>query len=156
MKSIKSLKNIKGKIVLMRVDFNLPIKNGKVMDDFRIKKALPSIKLLQSKGAKIILIGHLGKGGETFLPVAKSLNKYIKSKFSSKICNFFGDISYPIYITHYPIIYIYTAWVANTKISISEAYPVTILTFLSAVLLAYICLKLYDIPVRKWITKKLA
>lgn len=86
----------------------------------------------------------LGAGGE------------IKSKFSSKICTFFGDISYPIYITHYPIIYIYTAWVANTKISISEAYPVTILTFLSAVLLAYICLKLYDIPVRKWITKKLS
>ena len=87
---------------------------------------------------------YLGAGGE------------IKSKFSSKICTFFGDISYPIYITHYPIIYIYTAWVANTKIPISKAYPVTILTFLSAVLLAYICLKLYDIPVRKWITKKLS
>ena len=97
MKSIKSLKNIKGKIVLMRVDFNLPIKNGKVLDDFRIKKALPSIKLLQSKGAKIILIGHLGKGlsasgtgGETFLPVAKSLNKYIKSKF---IPDIYGQIA---------------------------------------------------------------
>ena len=99
MKSIKSLKNIKGKIVLMRVDFNLPIKNGKVMDDFRIKKALPSIKLLQSKGAKIILIGHLGKGGETFLPVAKSLNKYIKSKFAPDIygqvaCDAIFDMQY--------------------------------------------------------------
>jgi peptidoglycan/LPS O-acetylase OafA/YrhL len=80
----------------------------------------------------------------------------IKSKFSSKVCNFFGDISYPIYITHYPIIYIYTAWAADTKIPISKAYPISIVTFLSCIALAYTTLKLYDIPVRKWITKKLA
>jgi len=81
MKSIKSLKNIKGKVVLVRVDFNVPIKDGKVEDDFRIKKAIPTIKFLREKGAKIVLITHLGKGGESLLPVASALDKFIKTKF---------------------------------------------------------------------------
>ena len=85
MKSIKELKNIKGKKILIRVDFNVPMKNGKVEDDFRIQKALPTIQYLQKKGAKIILIAHLGKGGETLAPVAKVLNKYIKTKFVPEI-----------------------------------------------------------------------
>jgi phosphoglycerate kinase len=78
MKSIKSLKNIKNKTALVRVDFNVPIKNGKVTDDFRIQKAVKTIKFLQNKGAKVILISHLGKDGkESLAPVAKSLRKYI-------------------------------------------------------------------------------
>ncbi len=85
MKSIKSAKNLKGKKVLVRVDFNVPLKNGKVQDDFRIRKALPTIKFLASKGAKVILISHLGKGEESLLPVSRSLNKLIKSKFISGI-----------------------------------------------------------------------
>jgi len=80
-KSIKEIKNIKGKIVLVRVDFNVPIKDGKVEDDFRIKKALPTIKFLQKMGAKIVLITHLGKGGESLLPVSVALNNFIKTKF---------------------------------------------------------------------------
>ena len=79
MKSIKSLKNIKNKKVLVRVDFNVPIKNGKVVDDFRIQKSLPTIKFLQNKGAEVILISHLGKDGtESLKPVADRLKKYIK------------------------------------------------------------------------------
>ena len=81
MKSIRQIKNLKGKKVLVRVDFNLPLKNGKVEDDFRIKKALPTIKFLKEKGAKIILITHLGKGGETLAPIAEVLNKFIKTTF---------------------------------------------------------------------------
>jgi peptidoglycan/LPS O-acetylase OafA/YrhL len=80
----------------------------------------------------------------------------VTSTFSSKVCRFFGDISYPIYMTHYPIIYIYMAWVANHKIPFSKAFPMSIVTFLSCLALAYACLKLYDIPVRKWINKKFA
>lgn len=85
MRSIKKLKNIKGKVVLFRADFNLSIKNGVVEDDFRVKKAIPSIKLLKSKGAKVVLISHLGKGGETLAPVVKSLNKFIKAKFINQV-----------------------------------------------------------------------
>jgi phosphoglycerate kinase len=76
MKSLKTLKNLKGKTALVRVDFNVPIRGGKILDDFRIKKALPTIKFLQKKGAKIILISHLGKeSGQTLKPVIKYLDK---------------------------------------------------------------------------------
>jgi phosphoglycerate kinase len=79
MRSIEQIKNIKGKTALVRVDFNVPIKNGKVLDDFRIQKALPTIKFLQKKGAKIVLISHLGKDGkQSMKPVADCLKKYIK------------------------------------------------------------------------------
>lgn len=86
MRSIKSIKllrekDIKGKTIIIRVDFNVPIKNGRIEDDFRIKKSLPTIKFLQEKNAKIILITHLGAGGETLKGVAKALNKFIKVKF---------------------------------------------------------------------------
>ena len=81
MRSIKELENITGKKILVRVDFNLPIENGQVLDDFRIKKVLPTIEFLTKKGAKVILITHLGKRGETLAPVAEELNKFIKVKF---------------------------------------------------------------------------
>ena len=78
----------------------------------------------------------------------------IEGKNTSRICQFLGDISYPIYITHYPLIYIYTAWVANGKIPFQEALPMSILTVVSAIVLAYACLKWYDEPVRDWLKKK--
>lgn len=85
MRSIKELKNLKGKRVLVRVDFNVPMQGDKVEDDFRIKKALPTIEYLKKKGAKIMLITHLGKGGDTLAPIAKALNKYIKADFVEDI-----------------------------------------------------------------------
>lgn len=79
MKSIKDLKSLSGKKVILRVDFNVPIKNGVVLDDFRIKKVIPTILFLQKKGAKVIIISHLGEDGkESLLPVAVKLKKYIK------------------------------------------------------------------------------
>lgn len=92
MKSIKEIKNLKGKRVLVRVDFNVPIKDGKVLDDFRIRKSIPTIKYLQSKGAKIILLAHLGDEGESLRPVFLKAKKYLpklmfvdKSIFSDEI-----------------------------------------------------------------------
>jgi len=81
MRSIREITELKDKRVLVRVDFNVPMKDGKVEDDFRIKKALPSIKFLQDAGAKIILISHLGKGGESLEPASKILNNYTRAKF---------------------------------------------------------------------------
>ena len=47
----------------------------------------------------------------------------LKGSFAKRICTFLGEISYPIYITHYPLIYIYTAWVRDNKIPLSKSYP---------------------------------
>ncbi len=66
--------NLKGKHVLLRVDFNVPIIDGIIQNDFRIRQEIPTIELLQSKGAKIILISHLtDKNNVTLEPVARAL-----------------------------------------------------------------------------------
>lgn len=74
---------------------------------------------------------------------------------AARLCKFFGDISYPVYITHYPLIYTYTGWVSTHKPSLQQALPVALLTFAAIVLLAYASLKLYDEPVRRWLKAKL-
>lgn len=58
-KIISEINNFFGKKILLRVDFNVPIKKGKITDDFRIKKSLPTINYLREKGAKIILVSHI-------------------------------------------------------------------------------------------------
>jgi len=79
MKSIKDLKNLSGKKVILRADFNVPVKDGVVVDDFRIKKVIPTILFLQKKGAKVIIISHIGDDVKDSLsPVANKIKKYIK------------------------------------------------------------------------------
>lgn len=78
----------------------------------------------------------------------------LTNKFSTRLCTFFGDISYPLYISHYPLIYTYTAWVSNHKgITLLQALPYALATFFGALILAYAALKLYDEPVRRWLQK---
>ena len=73
--------NAKGKRVLVRCDFNVPLKNGEITDETRIVAALPTIKKLLADGGKVILCSHLGKvkngpnEGESLAPVAKRLSE---------------------------------------------------------------------------------
>ena len=78
----------------------------------------------------------------------------ISGGVSGKICTFLGEISYPIYIIHYPFVYTYMAWVQSTKPTFAHAFPFAILTIFSALLIAYLSLKMYDIPVRRWLSNK--
>lgn len=75
-KTILEEKNLTGKRVLVRVDWNVPLENGKVVDDYRIKQSLSTIDFLLNEGAKVIIISHLESpdGGNLSLePVAEHL-----------------------------------------------------------------------------------
>lgn len=74
---------------------------------------------------------------------------------SVRIARFFGDLSYPLYITHYPLIYIYTGWVVDKKVPAEQGALVGAGVFVAAVTIAYACLKFYDEPVRRWLGCKL-
>ena len=84
--------NVKGRRVLVRCDFNVPLKGGEITDDTRIKAALPTINKLIADGGKVILCSHLGKvkngpnEGESLAPVAKRLSEKL-----GKEVNFVSD-----------------------------------------------------------------
>lgn len=78
--------NWNGKTAIMRCDFNVPMKDGKITDDTRIKAALPTIEYLEEKGARIVLMSHLGRPrGEalkelSLRPVADRLGEFLGKK----------------------------------------------------------------------------
>ena len=94
------------------------------------------------------IIVYLGASGTVLGPAVK-INKFL------------GEISYPMYIIHYPFIYLFMAWVANNNINAasSDDIPtlimVSIFLLIGIILLAYAMVRLYDIPVRKWLMKRL-
>lgn len=75
---------------------------------------------------------------------------------TARICKFLGDISYPVYVVHYPFMYLFYAWLwSGEKIPFAEAWPIALIVYFGSILLAYICLKWYDEPLRKWLNKRL-
>ncbi|MEX0919196.1 MAG: phosphoglycerate kinase, partial [Parcubacteria group bacterium] len=73
MKSVREIENLDGKRVLVRVDWNVPIVDGVVADDFRIKKSMPTLEFLKNAGAKVIIATHFSGDESSF----SLLNQYV-------------------------------------------------------------------------------
>ena len=58
-KTVKDIKNLRGKKVLLRLDLNTPVIDGVLRDDFRVKKSIPTLNFLRENGAKTIIISHI-------------------------------------------------------------------------------------------------
>jgi len=77
-------------------------------------------------------------------------------KASTGVCKFLGDLSYPLYIVHYPVMYLFYAWlIKNQLYTVADTWQVVLLVFAVNITLAIVALKLYDEPVRRWLAAKL-
>ena len=76
-------------------------------------------------------------------------------RVTSRICKFLGDISYPLYMVHYPFIYLYYAWVKNENLTFGQSLPGAAVLVAGSVALAWLCLRFYDEPVRRFLSKRL-
>lgn len=75
-------------------------------------------------------------------------------RFSTSVCDFMGKLSYPVYIIHYPVMYLFYAWVWSNGLSFGDAWWVCALLFPAIIVMAWGALKLYDEPVRRYLTAK--
>lgn len=87
------------------------------------------------------------------LIVAIGAGSSIRSETTKKLCDFFGRISYPIYITHYPFIYIYTHWVSAEQPDAAQSLAVAAGLLVWFIVLAYVAVRYYDEPVRAWLRR---
>ncbi len=79
----------------------------------------------------------------------------LKSKEEVRICKFLGEISYPLYMVHYPLVYFYVAWISNRKdVTLLQALPYATAILIGSLVLAYVSLKWYDEPVRQWLIRR--
>lgn len=76
-------------------------------------------------------------------------------KRSTKVCKFLGDISYPLYVIHYPFMYLFYAWlIKNQLFTFNQTWQVALGVYVWNILIAYLCLKFYDEPIRKYLAKR--
>ena len=76
-------------------------------------------------------------------------------RFSTRVCTFLGDISFPLYIVHYPFMYYFYSWLIEKQLfTLGETWPEALITCAVSIAAAWLCLKFYDLPVRRWLAKK--
>lgn len=77
-------------------------------------------------------------------------------KFSTATCKFLGDISYPLYVVHYPVMYLFYQWLIKEKIyTLGECWPVVLCVIGTSLALAWFSMKCWETPARKWLGEKL-
>ncbi len=87
--------------------------------------------------------------------VAMGAGSRIKGEKSTRICTFLGELSYPLYITHYPVMYVQMNWAWSHPDAPAYAHiTVAAGSIILSIGIAYACLKLYDMPVRKYLTER--
>lgn len=87
--------------------------------------------------------------------VAAGAGSELKGKRTTAVCKFLGMISYPLYITHYPMIYVQMNWAAqHADAPLGTHIWVAVSIFIASVAIAYASVKVYDIPVREWLSRK--
>jgi peptidoglycan/LPS O-acetylase OafA/YrhL len=87
--------------------------------------------------------------------VALGAGSQITGRRSMAVCKFLGDISYPLYITHYPLIYVQMSWVAkHPQAPLGTHIFVAVSFYALAIAFAYASLKAFDEPVREWLKRK--
>lgn len=90
------------------------------------------------------------------LVVSMGAGSTVTGKYSVAICKFFGNVSYPLYITHFPLVYMQSAWVhSHPAATLSQHIALNIGIYCLAIFNAYAAWKLYDMPVRQWLRRKL-
>ena len=78
MRSIRDIPVFANIPILVRTSLNVPLAGGKVANDYRLTRALPTIRYLSERGARVILASHIGEGGtETLAPVARAFAKFV-------------------------------------------------------------------------------
>ncbi|OYV27931.1 MAG: phosphoglycerate kinase, partial [Parcubacteria group bacterium 20-58-5] len=78
MRTVRDIRVLENIPVLVRAPLNVPVENGTVVNDYRLRRALPTLTYLREHGARIVLISHIGEQGtETLAPVAEALGKLI-------------------------------------------------------------------------------
>lgn len=89
------------------------------------------------------------------LIVALGARSSLTGKRSSALCKWLGQLSFPLYITHYPFLYVFLAWWdRNRDIALPSFIMVQVFVFILTVTVAWLSYKLYDVPVRRWLQEK--
>ena len=123
-------------VVLFAVPYIAPFENSSISAN-----SLYEVVCITVVFPFIVWLGACGSASSA--PVAR-INKLL------------GELSYPLYIVHYPIMYIFYAWLIEKKYyTLQDCLGVAALVVVSSIVLALLCLKLYDEPVRRWLTRKM-
>jgi peptidoglycan/LPS O-acetylase OafA/YrhL len=78
-----------------------------------------------------------------------------QSRRLSRICKFMGDISYPVYLVNYPIMYVFTGWISRTGYTLEETWWMTIVVFVATIAVSYVLMRWCEGPLRAWLGRKL-